>query len=666
MTFKRIRLPALRASIRLQVLASSLLGLFAFAVVAVASWQADHIRREAGQVADRAWTIELAVARAGASFERARTFGAAFTGNRDAASRRLEAAMIETASSLLANARTHTADPKLQAEVKEMERLIGVYQKDFSEFASHVETAGLDAGTGLRGNLSHAVTTLEAALPEQNDDNPNPGILALRAAFQAMRLFELNFAIEPDTKYQAMMIGARSDFDDALAAISADAQQKSTIAGAADTYVGAFNKLADLLAGVANDDNVLRGEAERLSVKLGDLRGSLEALRAKQLADAEISGQRARLLENSTIFASALLTLLLGGLVGRSISRRIVGLSVAMSLLADGDLAADVPLTDARDEIGHMTATTEVFKRNMVANQQLRAAQEREQQAKLQRAAALDALLAEFRGTARAAMADVVDATRTLGISAVDMKEIAHRTTDDVAALSNVADETNTSANEVAVATSQLSTAVAEIAQHVGHATAVTENAANGARRTNELATTLAASAAQINDVVRLIGEIAGQTNLLALNATIEAARAGDAGRGFAVVASEVKALAGQTTRATEQISRQVGSMQADTATAVEAIASITETITSIREIAASIAAAVEKQDAATTSIVHNIQRVAAATKTVTDMIASIGEVAADTSAAAVNLASAAGQLDDRGQFLSDRIDRFADQVAVA
>ncbi|AFM43300.1 methyl-accepting chemotaxis protein [Desulfosporosinus acidiphilus SJ4] len=66
----------------------------------------------------------------------------------------------------------------------------------------------------------------------------------------------------------------------------------------------------------------------------------------------------------------------------------------------------------------------------------------------------------------------------------------------------------------------------------------------------------------EIENTVQIIDDIAQQTNLLALNAAIEAARAGENGRGFAVVAEEVRKLAEQVQTSLVDISRRVQEMR--------------------------------------------------------------------------------------------------------
>ena len=167
------------------------------------------------------------------------------------------------------------------------------------------------------------------------------------------------------------------------------------------------------------------------------------------------------------------------------------------------------------------------------------------------------------------------------------------------------------SVDTVAAGSSQMESAIREIATNATEAARVAGQAVTVAETTTRTVGKLGDSSQEIATVVKLINGIAEQTNLLALNATIEAARAGEAGKGFAVVASEVKELAQETARATEDISRRVEAIQADTAGAVDAIGQISSVIGEINDFQATIAAAVEEQTATTNEMNRNVAEAA-------------------------------------------------------
>src|ERR1700748_3603368 len=321
--------------------------------------------------------------------------------------------------------------------------------------------------------------------------------------------------------------------------------------------------------------------------------------------------------------------------VGGSILRRLGALQSSMQLLSDGDLESEIYHSHQSDEIAAMSDTLQVFRNSMIRARALSADQDKARATKGERAARMEARIAEFEATVRNALDNLSHSGNSMQSTAQSIAPPADQSSSLVNAVASAAEETSVNVQTVSAGTEELSSSIAEIGRQVVTSAEIARKAVEEARATGGTMAGLADNASRISVVVDLIQVIASQTNLLALNATIEAARAGKAGRGFAVVAAEVKSLASQTAKATDEIRAQIASMQSVTTSAVGAIRNIGQTIGEIDHVKTAISAAVEQQGAATREIARNIQHAAGGTTEVSGNIAGVSTASAEAGAAA-------------------------------
>src|SRR5712664_722533 len=365
---------------------------------------------------------------------------------------------------------------------------------------------------------------------------------------------------------------------------------------------------------------------------------------------------------------SLILGAALAWLIGRAISKPVVGLCAGMRELAEGNFQVVLPGLGRGDEVGDMAQAVETFK--VKAEQKAREEAEvkikQDQIAAQQRKADMIKLADTFESAVGEIVETVSSASTELEASASTLTSTAERAQELTTMVAAASEEASTNVQSVASATEELTSSVNEISRQVQESARMAGEAVDQARKTNDRVSELSKAAARIGDVVELINTIAGQTNLLALNATIEAARAGEAGRGFAVVASEVKALAEQTAKATGEISQQISGIQAATQDSVAAIKEIGHTIGRMSEISSTIAAAVEEQGAATQEISRNIQQAAQGTTEVSSNITDVQRGASDTGSASAQVHSAAQSLSGESNRLKRQVSKFLDSVRAA
>lgn len=360
--------------------------------------------------------------------------------------------------------------------------------------------------------------------------------------------------------------------------------------------------------------------------------------------------------------------MLLAWLIGRAISKPVVGLCAGMRELADGNFEVVLPGLGRGDEVGDMAQAVETFKvkAEQKARAEAEAKAEQDQIAARQRKADMIKLADSFEAAVGEIVETVSSASTELEASASTLTATAERSQELTTMVAAASEEASTNVQSVASATEELSSSVNEISRQVQESARMANEAVDQARKTNDRVAELSKAASRIGDVVELINTIAGQTNLLALNATIEAARAGEAGRGFAVVASEVKALAEQTAKATGEIGQQISGIQAATQESVGAIREISGTIERLSEISSTIAAAVEEQGAATQEISRNVQQAAQGTQEVSSNVTDVQRGASETGSASSQVLSAAKMLSGDSNRLKTEVGRFLATVRAA
>ncbi len=186
-----------------------------------------------------------------------------------------------------------------------------------------------------------------------------------------------------------------------------------------------------------------------------------------------------------------------------------------------------------------------------------------------------------------------------------------NRSSDQVAVASSQMSSSSQSlaggANQQAAAIEETSSALEEMstmtklnAANAGQAHALTLETNSVVEKSNAAMHALVSSMSQISEasvdtakILKTIDEIAFQTKLLALNAAVEAAQAGEAGAGFAVVADEVRNLAMRAASAAKTTAELIDGTAKTVADGAGIVAQANESLMAVAASAAKVAALV-------------------------------------------------------------------------
>lgn len=448
-----------------------------------------------------------------------------------------------------------------------------------------------------------------------------------------MRIVVLESGISTEESIRDQFIGSLSDveeeFSAALTAYSAREQSGGRDVNLALLNEGfaEYRKVRDeklLPAAMKRDVEAFAkardGEAlpafEKINVALGNLM-EIETIAARQdNAESRTAYDVTRLYAVAFLAGGVVLTLLLGLVIARMVTRSIDRVGAVLAALERGDLTVSTGVRN-RDEVGVMANALDK---------------------------AIERLREMIAVVARSGVS-LAEASSELSVINDQIYSESQQASREAEVAATTAGQVSNNIKTVAVSSEEMDSSIGEISSSATEAARVAQDASELAESVNQAVTKLGVSSSEIGNVINMITAIAEQTNLLALNATIEAARAGEAGKGFAVVASEVKDLAQETARATGDISRLIETIQADSNTATAAIAEILQVIEKITEFSTAIASAVEQQTSTSGEISQNVTQAATGSTQIAEYIANVAQTAQSTAAGVEQSHRAAAEL---------------------
>lgn len=431
--------------------------------------------------------------------------------------------------------------------------------------------------------LTHSRNAHEETI---EDTDQRYDVTKLQYALAGISNDERGYLLLGEEEYVEQIAAKKEQVDALLASIQArdavDHAYESTVNNIAKLYAAYLSLSDQAIAAFAGGDkdeahaihfDMERTARKQLDEEVATLADNLNAEIAGDQKQREKEDGEQEMLMYGFFVAGLLLSVAIGFLVIRAITKPLRGMNAQMREIADGrgDLSREI-VVRSKDEIAELAGNFNRMLRN------LRGILNQAQDTAIQVASSSEELTASAEQTTRATE-QIVEATNRIADSSTNEQ---HNVAEAVSAVQRMSDgiyDVSSGNDEISRLAQAASAASAEGARSVRAVLTDMQALDETVQQAAVVIQSLGDRSQEVQGIAGMITDLAYRTNLLSLNAGIEASRAGEHGRGFTVVAQEIRKLAEESRRSAEQIGELIQAIVADTAHAVGAMHAGTEKV---------------------------------------------------------------------------------------